>query len=240
VQIYDLFDSIDTSPYTIDNTTSPPTALNFKTLNTVVFNAMYATALWPLLGNFLDAVWTRNVTQYNLLLPILAGALTTTKTPFPDMAQIETIPAIRCSDVLLRSTSPYPKPAAVSRALMAQSPHLGGSVVSAQPLLCPQWPFKAKEQYQGNFNVTTKSPILFVGNIFDPITSLAAAQNASATFEGSGLLIHGGYGHTSTGQASNCTTLAIADYFVNGTLPVAGTVCPVDVPLFVDPTAALS
>ncbi|KJY02026.1 hypothetical protein TI39_contig264g00023 [Zymoseptoria brevis] len=240
VQIYDLFDSINTAPYTIDNTTSPPTILDSKTLHAAVIAPLYAPPLWTILGDFFDAVWTRNVTKYSLLLPTLTGALRGPPTPFADMSKVEATPAIRCSDTSLRSTSPYPEPARISRALLAQSNRLAGSVTTAQTLLCPQWPFQAKERYQGDFNVTTKNPILFVGNIFDPITSLAAARNGSATFKGSGILIQDGYGHTSTAQPSNCTTAAIAAYFVNGTLPVAGTVCGVDVPLFVDPTKASS
>ncbi|SMQ55331.1 unnamed protein product [Zymoseptoria tritici ST99CH_3D7] len=213
VQIYDLFDSIDTGPYIIDNTTSPPTIVDSKTLHAAVIAPLYAPPLWPIPGDFFDAVELRNVTKYSLLLPTLTGALRG-----PSVK-----PAIRCSDTSLHSTSPYPEPARISRALLAQSPRLAGQVTTAQTLLCPQWPFQTKGRYQGDFNVTTKNTTLFVGNIFDPITSLAAARNESATFKGSGLLIQDGYGHTSTAQPSNCTTAAIAAYFVNGTLPVDGT-----------------
>jgi hypothetical protein len=222
----------------IDNTTEPPTALDIQTLGTAVSGALYSPPTWPILAGWLYGIFEKNVTLYNQGLPVL-GLPQPVREPFPELSQIETIPSIRCSDVLLRSSSVSPEPAAIAEALLAQSPHVGSSVATSQSLLCPQWPFKAKEQYSGNFDVETKNPILFVGNFFDPITSLDAARNASATFSGSGLLVHSGYGHTSLAQTSMCSQAAIAAYYLNGTIPEVGAICQPDVPLFDKSLAAL-
>lgn len=68
------------------------------------------------------------------------------------------------------------------------------------------WKMAAKERYTGGFsNIKTKHPLLFVGNTYDPLTPLASARNASAAFDGSVVLQHDGYGHTSASQPSLCT-----------------------------------
>ncbi|KAK4504612.1 hypothetical protein PRZ48_002573 [Zasmidium cellare] len=139
--------------------------------------------------------------------------------------------AIRCSDVITRLPSPEAD-VDIAKHFFPQSQFAGGLFVSTANIPCMQWPFKAKEQYTGNFDVRTKNPILVVNNIYDPVTSLDAALNASATFHGSGLLVQNSYGHISTSSISKCTTSHVRDYFVNGTLPQPGTVCEADYPAF--------
>ncbi|KAK9792926.1 putative TAP-like protein-domain-containing protein [Seiridium cardinale] len=73
------------------------------------------------------------------------------------------------------------------------SPLFWGVAGSALTLLA-QWPFKAKEVYSGDFNTKTPNPILFIGNTWDPATSLSSARNMSASFEGSVVLEQHGYG----------------------------------------------
>lgn len=65
---------------------------------------------------------------------------------------------------------------------------------------CQQWKIEPKERYTGDFNVKTKSPVLFIGNTFDGLTPLVSAKNVSSTFEGSALLTVNGYGVSSFGQ----------------------------------------
>ncbi|KAL8800252.1 MAG: hypothetical protein Q9182_005308 [Xanthomendoza sp. 2 TL-2023] len=100
-----------------------------------------------------------------------------------------------------------------------------GDVLSQNLLTYAQWPFHAKGAYTGNFRVKTRNPILLIGSEVDALTPLVSARNASAGFEGSVVLQHGGYGYTSLGQPSLCTAKAIRAYFANGTLPAAGTKC---------------
>lgn len=94
---------------------------------------------------------------------------------------------------------------------------------------CATWPTKAKERFQGSFEgVQTKHPILFVNGPFDPVTPLISAQNSSSGFVDSVVLEHGGAGHCSTADPSNCTTAFVRAYWQEGTLPDPGTVCPPD------------
>ncbi|KAF2173391.1 hypothetical protein M409DRAFT_48375 [Zasmidium cellare ATCC 36951] len=207
---------------------SPSAFITASSLEQTIIQGLYAPAGWPALAANIDAIISRNATAYAALI---AATPTPPPPPFNDMSQQESIPSIRCSDVTLRATD-VSQVLPIAQTLLRQSPQLGSYVLFAQPLLCSQWPFVAKERYTGAFDVQTRKPILFVGNVFDPITSLDAARNASATFHGSRLLVHEGYGHTSEMQLSKCTIDAVGEYFVSGKLPAEGTVCRPDVPIF--------
>lgn len=62
-------------------------------------------------------------------------------------------------------------------------------------MACAQWPFEAEERWTQGFNdMETRHPIMFLNNMYDPVTSLGAAKNASASFVGSSLLINEGLG----------------------------------------------
>ncbi|KZM25686.1 hydrolase [Ascochyta rabiei] len=94
---------------------------------------------------------------------------------------------------------------------------------------CAQWKFEVKERYTGPFTaINTSYPILFVNGNHDPITPLSTAYEASANFPSSRLVVQNGHGHGTRNHPSACTNRAIADYFNDGTLPAAGTVCQTD------------
>ncbi|KAE8395056.1 TAP-like protein-domain-containing protein [Aspergillus alliaceus] len=115
---------------------------------------------------------------------------------------------------------------------LVQTSRLLGEVGNGVAMVCSQWKVKAKERYHGNFKVKTKSPVLVIGNTYDSATPFRSAQNISATFEGSALLEHGGWGHATLAQGSSCTSKTIRNYWTNGTLPEAGTKCEPDYPPF--------
>ena len=86
----------------------------------------------------------------------------------------------------------------------------------------------AAERYWGDFNVTTKTPILYVNGQYDPVTPLANAFNASHSFQGSSVLQHSGYGHGLFASPSECAARYVRAYFLNGSLPANGTECTPD------------
>lgn len=77
---------------------------------------------------------------------------------------------------------------------MKQTTSLFWGLTTIHATMYAQWPFEAKERYDGDFNVSTPNPVLFVGNTYDPATPLASAYNMSATFEGSVVLEQHGFG----------------------------------------------
>lgn len=160
---------------------------------------------WELLALSLEVVITRNLTLYeDYAAQTVQGSNQTTPDPFPDGpgTQAERTQGIRCSDNTLRADS-WQEVLPLVRDFSDTSRITGDWVAVPQPLTCPQWKLAAKERYTGGFNnIKTRKPVLVVGNTFDPITSLAAARNASGSFVNSRLLVHNGYGVSSKAACS--------------------------------------
>ncbi|KAE8150285.1 TAP-like protein-domain-containing protein [Aspergillus avenaceus] len=115
---------------------------------------------------------------------------------------------------------------------LAQESKLIGDVGSSVALVCTRWQIEAKERYEGTFDVKTRNPVLVIGNTYDSATPLVSAKNISASFEGSVVLEHGGWGHGTLAHGSACTSRVVRDYWMNGTLPQPGSVCEPDYPPF--------
>ncbi|KAF7433702.1 hypothetical protein PC9H_005665 [Pleurotus ostreatus] len=75
-------------------------------------------------------------------------------------------------------------------------------------------------------------PILWIGNTADPATPIAGARKMAQGFPGSVVLAQDSPGHCSIAAPSVCTSKFVRAYFMNGTLPDEGVVCPVDGPIF--------
>ncbi|KAJ7277286.1 Alpha/Beta hydrolase protein [Mycena rebaudengoi] len=105
-------------------------------------------------------------------------------------------------------------------------------------VFCSGWKIHREGRFLGPFGGKTSFPLLVIGNTADPVTPLASAKRAATLFPGSVVLTQDSTGHTSTAAQSTCTFLHLRQYFQNGTLPKAGTVCPVDEELF--PSASSS
>ncbi|KAJ7755225.1 TAP-like protein-domain-containing protein [Mycena metata] len=92
---------------------------------------------------------------------------------------------------------------------------------------CLAWPDFPKTHFQGPFVANTSFPLLLLGNTADPVTPLWTAKKMSQGFAGSVVLTQDSAGHCSLSAPSICTQKYVHDYFVDGTLPPPGTVCPV-------------
>ncbi|KAL0059023.1 hypothetical protein AAF712_014261 [Marasmius tenuissimus] len=113
-----------------------------------------------------------------------------------------------------------------------------GTVRASHWIACSGWsPEIPKTQFQGPITGNTSFPMLLIGNTADPATPLSAAKKVSQQFPGSVVLEQNSPGHASVTAPSVCTTKVVREYFVNGTLPEQGTICPMDGTLFDDPSA---
>lgn len=90
-----------------------------------------------------------------------------------------------------------------------------------------QFSLNSKEQYTAGFHdvISTRKPLLIVGNEYDVATPWLSAKNISASFEGSGLFKHNAHGHGTNKMASLCTMKTFISYFTEGVVPEPGTVC---------------
>jgi pimeloyl-ACP methyl ester carboxylesterase len=101
---------------------------------------------------------------------------------------------------------------------------------------CMGWPIRPAWRFTGPFTSKTKNgssksstPILFMGNKLDPMTSLRNSHEVAKNFPGSVILEQNGRGHCALGTISSpCTLGYLRTYFRDGTLPEPGTVCGED------------
>lgn len=185
-QFYDLLYTLKHQPF-VAGTDAATEIVDYNLLKTLVEDAMYNPATWPTLATGLHGLLTKNMTAIPTIAPFLAPSVPIYPNHGPDAPL-----GIRSSDVSPRTdnvTTLYP----LFERFYAKS-QLLGDVLSVPAMMYAQWPFQAKGGYTGDFRAKTRYPILFVGSDVDPITPLVSAQNASAGFEGSVVLRHGGYG----------------------------------------------
>lgn len=200
--------------------------VQYGALKFFILKSLYNPSTWPSVATHLRAVLDKD----GAALASIAASSTNGTTPpaFPPDTVGDPIPAIRCSDNAFRSDNLTDVMPLVDE-FYQQGWFAGDLLTGPQPLTCSQWQVRAKEVYSGGFqNITTRNPLLFIGNTFDPVTPLISARNASAAFVGSAVLVQNGYGHTTLAQSSRCTNKHIQNYFLNGTLPPPGTVCQTD------------
>ncbi|KAG4222370.1 hypothetical protein PC116_g29156, partial [Phytophthora cactorum] len=220
--IWDLLETVKYRPIALKTF-----ILDYNNVKSLLVQALYDNSLWPLLARVLNAILTE---QYDLVNDIYEALMPTTDIDiFKESQQPQVISAIHCSDNMVRSKTFDDFAPAIER-LYNISKIIGDGVIFLNSA-CAQWKIEPKERYTGDFNVKTKSPVLFIGNTFDGLTPLVSAKNVSSTFEGSALLTVDGYGHSSLAAPSACTIRATSAYWVNGTLPSEGKVCD-SVPLY--------
>lgn len=70
----------------------------------------------------------------------------------------------------------------------------GGETMSPILFACSTWLVDAKEKAPSFEGVVTKTPVLFVEGLYDPVTPSESARNSSAGFVGSGIQWHTGIG----------------------------------------------
>jgi pimeloyl-ACP methyl ester carboxylesterase len=140
--------------------------------------------------------------------------------------------AVLCGD------SPNPRDPGVYHALEEASATRAGDAGrfwtwAAEP--CATWPARAANPYNGPWNTPTAHPVLVVGTTYDPSTPYAGAQAMAKELADARLLTNNGYGHTALINSSSCINDYESRYFIDGTLPPAGTTCRQDTPPFSAP-----
>ncbi|KAM0534088.1 hypothetical protein ACHAQF_006773 [Verticillium nonalfalfae] len=189
-------------------------------------NTLINRALWPQHLNFLASLLAvRGSDPYEAASGTAAAAPSLAKPSSASDAdaRLGAYIAIRCGDRLERAAAFAAF--APDMAATVNSSRISGGRFAAIGATCAQWPWRAREAYDGDFAVTTRTPVLVVSAELDPRTPLEAARQASAALGGSELLTVAGAGHCSTSVPSACAAVHLRDYWVNGTMPAPGKVC---------------
>lgn len=90
---------------------------------------------------------------------------------------------------------------------------------------CASWKSTSAERYTGPWTATTESPILVIGNRYDPRTKFANSVQVSHLLGNTVLLELEGYGHTTDNDPSSCIEEAVKAYLVNKIAPPPHTIC---------------
>lgn len=133
----------------------------------------------------LDMLLTGNLTDFVSTIPV-------STTPEEDSHIFESLLGIHCGDRITRLTSFDQFLPAVDR--LYNTSIMMGDFTVGPGMTCAQWKFDAKERYLGDFKVTTKNPVLLIGNTFDGHTPIRSAYNVSSGFKDSVVLEVNGHG----------------------------------------------
>jgi pimeloyl-ACP methyl ester carboxylesterase len=195
---------------------------------TMVFATLYNTYKWPLLADALaSAIYKSDGTSIAEMFAIPEDD----RCPATETYSLSFTPVV-CIDGHHNDHKDVKSWMKGVRKAALVSP-LAGPVWGTETMSCLYWNVTAAERYAGPWNHRTKNKVLIIGGTGDPVTPVESAEHLEQLMEGSGVFLkHEGWGHSSLGQPSKCTTTAILEYFENGTLPAKGASCQASVEPF--------
>ncbi|MFN8080032.1 MAG: alpha/beta hydrolase [Kineosporiaceae bacterium] len=155
--------------------------------------------------------------------------LPTKPDPLPSIAPADnglaSFAAVTCAD----SRNPTQSADWVSAAQTAEDAYpYFGRAWTWSGALCATWRFTDPNAYRGTFGARTSTPILVIGNTFDPATPYSGAVATARRFPGARLLTVRGYGHTSAAMPSACVQRSVSYYLLTRTPPRSGAYCRQD------------
>ncbi len=137
--------------------------------------------------------------------------------------------AVNCSDKPF-SLRPHQLPRVADR-WERQMPDFGRYLAWGDPAICPAWPVDDPDPYVGPWDRRTQTPVLVIGNYYDPATQYEFSKRMSRELGNARLVSVDAFGHCILGDSS-CADLIAADYLINLKVPARGTVCQPDVQPF--------
>jgi len=199
---------------------SPPQPLGYSELVGATISTLYFSPTWPLLGQLLQAAYLRDAPAVADLARQLA------RPPAPGYNNHrDANTAITCADTT-NPRDPRRYSQAARHADATTTPYTG-SLWAYGALPCAPWHAHASEHYTGAWTAHTRTPVLLIGNTYDPATPHHNAVTVHRLLPHSALLTVDAVGHTAL-FASTCATTLTARYLLTGDTPLAGTVCRQD------------
>ena len=152
---------------------------------------------------------------------------------FPYDNGLDAFETIACTDSRnSKNLAKFPK---LAKEADAKAPYFGRLWLwNMASCSSPKWKVKDEDSYRGSFGKRTSSPVLIVGNYWDPATNYAGAVSTAKRMPNSRLLSSNSWGHTAYGTSS-CTTDAVDAYLLARRLPAKGKVCTGEYVPFADP-----
>ena len=199
-----------------------PTTVTYAQVINILLGALYQPAAWPSLASTLRSLDEQaNPAAAALLVRALAARLAGAA-PYDN--GLEAFASVSCTDTD-NPRDAFAWPRAAHQTLPA-APHFAAIwTYASQP--CATWPVTDDDRFAGPFTARTSTPVLVVGNLYDPATPYSGAQAVAAQLPRARLLTLAGWGHTSLGL-STCVDGFVARYLIDQLLPPAGAVCAPD------------
>ncbi|KAG7094139.1 hypothetical protein E1B28_007751 [Marasmius oreades] len=220
-----IYASLIKSPIPVQTSKSYGLA-DYPALRTVLYNLFYAPAAWPAMAQGLQDLSKGNATILYSIFDQPRFKCSCDTTPFPPAP--EALVALTCNDGEVVPSGLEEAERHYNEAVS----NFGSwaSLFAGFRNSCGGWPRSLpKNQFRGPVTAqNTSVPLLIIGNTADPATPIEGARNVTSKFPGSVLLTQDSPGHASINAPSTCTAMHVREYFVNGTLPPEGTVCPMD------------
>jgi pimeloyl-ACP methyl ester carboxylesterase len=210
----------------VDPDTGESFTVTYNDLIGLMLGGLYSPDIWPDLAFLLaDIEQQASSTALGQRVADLRTALGLAAAPqeeYPNF--VEAAPGVGCSDsVNPTSFEAWQANADKAEAVYGRFGRLWNWALSP----CRSWPTTAgQDRYMGPWTARTSSPVLIVGNYFDPATPYQGAETASKLLPNSRLLSYAGWGHTAYLQAGNfCVDSLVTTYLLTSRVPPEGTVC---------------
>jgi pimeloyl-ACP methyl ester carboxylesterase len=133
--------------------------------------------------------------------------------------------AVNCTD------KPFPHVPKLIPIVAAQwereSPTFGRYQAFSDPLGCASWPVKHPDPYRGPWHRKTDTPVLVVGNYYDPATQYEFSKRMADQLGNARLVSVDSFGHCILGD-STCVDIIAAKYLISLETPRPGQVCQPD------------
>ena len=145
---------------------------------------------------------------------------------FPYDNGLDAFQTIGCTDS--RNSKNLARYATLAKAADKRAPYFGRLWLwNLAGCSSTKWTVKDEDAYRGPFTKKTATPVLIVGNYWDPATNYAGAVSTSKRLPNSRLVSSNSWGHTAYGT-SQCTTQAVDTYLLTRKVPAKGKVCTGD------------
>ncbi len=188
--------------------------------------ALYSLSTWSAQASSLQSLWLKVTAGHRdgTAAPrFAAGSAQAGRASGPYSGQEQEL-AIACGE----SPSPPPSAFAPMNAFAYDRSGAVGPYWAWDYEPCATWPAKSADRYAGPWNHYTPSPVLVIGNTFDPATPYQSAVAMARQLGHARLLTLDGYGHTALLNPSTCVQRYEVRYFIRGILPPRGTRCRQD------------
>ncbi len=221
-----LADRLRQHPLVIQDPSGQSFRVTYNLLVAITLGALYGPVVWPDLAALLaDLEANASPATTGAALARMRAGLgldAARQQAYPN--DVEGSPGVACSDsVNPNSFTAWQRAADTSERRSGYFGRLWTWNWSA----CLPWPGGAgQDRYLGPWTARTASPVLVVGNYFDPATRYQGAVTASRLLPNSRLLSYAGWGHAAFLVAGNfCVDSTVTRYFLSTRVPAAGAVC---------------